>query len=180
MLYESIDPLAVVDLQACKAAAQTNHEMQIDIDTSASCSLLPHRSDFISYCPIKDMTIGGITANSWIAGVGTITLTNKSTEEIAKESYKATASMSKLNDVVLKRLKMYDLNSWFDSFPIVNTDIGWPADQDQADLFTNLDSLALPTKQEKLYRSIAWINCNIEEQEWTRELSWSKEIILSA
>ena len=105
---------------------------------------------------------------------------NKGSTDIARASFKSTASMSKLNDEVLKRLKMYDLNSWFQSFPIVNTHIGWEADQDQVDLFENLDSLSEPENQEKIFDSIAWINCNIEEKEWTRELSWSKEIILAA
>ena len=69
---------------------------------------------------------------------------------------------------------MYDLNSWFQSFPLVNTNIGWVADQDQdqVDLFENLDSLSDQENQEKIFDSIAWINCNIEEKEWTRELSW--------
>ena len=109
-----------------------------------------------------------------------ISHTNKGSVVIARESFKATASMSKLNDEVLKRLKMYDLNSWFQSFPLVNTNIGWVADQDQVDLFENLDSLSDQENQEKIFDSIAWINCNIEEKEWTRELSWSKEIILAA
>jgi hypothetical protein len=72
MLYESIVPLAVVDLKACNAVSIDAKEMPIFIDTGASRSLSPHRSDFTSYRPIKDMAIGGITANSRIAGVGKV------------------------------------------------------------------------------------------------------------
>lgn len=66
---------------------------------------------------------------------------------------------------------MYDLNSWFQSSPMVNTNLGWLADQDQVDLFENLDSLWY---QAKIFELIVWINRNIEEKEWIRELSWLK------
>ncbi|GFH56616.1 predicted protein [Chaetoceros tenuissimus] len=104
----------------------------------------------------------------------------KSSEGLAKESFKATASMHRLNQSLLKRLKKYDLNSWFESMPMVNPDLGWRSDQDQLDLFANLDALAVLENQEKIFDSIAWINHHIEEEEWTRELDWSKEIILTA
>lgn len=72
MLYESIVPLAVVDLKACNAVPKTNAEMPIVIDTGASRSLSPHRSDFISYRAISDMAIGGISATTKISGVGKV------------------------------------------------------------------------------------------------------------
>ncbi|GFH44994.1 hypothetical protein CTEN210_01468 [Chaetoceros tenuissimus] len=104
----------------------------------------------------------------------------KSNDGLAKESFKATASMHRLNQSLLMRLKKYDLNSWFESMPMVNPDLGWKSDQDQLDLFANLDALAVLENQEKIFDSVAWINRHIEEKEWTRELDWSKEIILTA
>ncbi|GFH50753.1 hypothetical protein CTEN210_07229 [Chaetoceros tenuissimus] len=105
---------------------------------------------------------------------------HKSNDDRAKESFKTTALMRRLNQSLLKRLKKYDLNSWFESMPMVNPDLGWRSDQDQLDLFANLDALVELENQEKIFDSVAWINCNIEEKEWTRELDWSKEIILTA
>ena len=72
MLYESIVPLAVVDLRACNAVPKTNAEMPMVIDTGASRSLSPHRSDFISYRAINNMAIGGISATTKISGVGKV------------------------------------------------------------------------------------------------------------
>ncbi|GFH62198.1 predicted protein [Chaetoceros tenuissimus] len=65
---------------------------------------------------------------------------------------------------------------------MLNPDLGWKNNQDQLqlDLFDNLDALAVLENQEKMYDSVAWIDRNIQETEWTRERSWSKEIILKA
>ena len=102
-----------------------------------------------------------------------------SNDALAETNYKSTVALDNINHAVKSRLRMYDLNSFFEQFPKVKMGT-WDPNQDTIDLFENLDELTDPTLQEEIYEAIAWINTEVDEPEWKRELTWSREVILSA
>ena len=103
-----------------------------------------------------------------------------SNEALAVSNYKSTVALDVINTSVLSRLRAYDLNSFFEQFPLVNVVNGWDPNQETIDLFENLDRLTDRDLQDEIYDTITWINTEVDEPEWKRELVWSREIILAA
>ena len=120
----------------------------------ASCSRFENQYDFVS----------------------TASLSN---DALAETNYKSTVALDNINQAVKARLRMYDLNSFFEQFPKVQLGT-WNPNQETIDLFENLDELTDSKLQDEIYEAIAWINTEVDEPEWKRELTWSREVILSA
>ena len=87
--------------------------------------------------------------------------------------------MDVINTSVLLRLRMYDLNSFFEQFPLVENGT-WEDDQDTLNLFESLDQLTDLDIQDRIIDTIIWINMAVNEPEWKRELIWSRDVILAA
>ena len=85
-----------------------------------------------------------------------------------------------INTSVLSRLRMYDLNGFFEQFPLVKNGV-WDANQDTLNLFESLNQLTNQDIQERIFETaVIWINTEVNDPEWLRELVWSRDIILAA
>ena len=100
-------------------------------------------------------------------------------DKLAESNFKSSVSLDVINTSVLSRLRTYDLNSFFEQFPVVENGV-WEDDQETLNLFESLDQLTDQTIQESIFETVIWINTEVNEPEWLRELVWSRDIILAA
>ena len=100
-------------------------------------------------------------------------------EKLAQTNFRSSVSLDVINTSVLDRLRMYDLNSFFESFPLVENGV-WEDDQETLNLFESLDQLTDQEMQERIMETVIWINTEVNEPEWKRELVWSRDVILAA
>ena len=100
-------------------------------------------------------------------------------EKLAQTNFRSSVSLDIINTSVLDRLRMYDLNSFFESFPLVENGV-WEDDQETLNLFESLDQLTDQEMQERIMETVIWVNTEVNEPEWKRELVWSRDVILAA
>jgi hypothetical protein len=103
-----------------------------------------------------------------------------SEEKLAQKNFKSSVSLDVINTSVLSRLRMYDLNSFFEQFPLVQSGVCDP-NQDTINLFESLDQITDQDIQERIYETVIWVNTEVNEPEWLQELvcgmlQWLKAI----
>ena len=102
-----------------------------------------------------------------------------SADKLAEANFRSSVSLDVINTSVQARLRTYDLNSFFEQFPLVHSGT-WDPNQNTLNLFDSLDQLTDLDVQEQIFETVVWINTEVNEPEWLRELVWSREIILTA
>ena len=100
-------------------------------------------------------------------------------DKLAQANFRSSVSLDVINTSVQARLRTYDLNSFFEQFPLVHNGT-WDPNQNTLNLFDSLDQLTDLDVQEQIFETVVWINTEVNEPEWLRELVWSREIILTA
>ena len=154
---------------------------QVNVDprnvTITQCVL--YRRDRAGLDPDKLATIIVASKEEFPSKYELVRTASLSGDKLAQTNFRSSVSLDVINTSVLARLRTYDLNSFFEQFPLVENG-AWDANQDTLNLFESLDQLTDQDVQEKIFETVVWINTEVNEPEWLRELVWSREIILSA
>ena len=137
------------------------------------------RSDRAALDPDKLATIIVASKEEFPSKYQIVKTASLSGEKLAQTNFKSSVSLDVINTSVLSRLRTYDLNSFFEQFPLVENGI-WMDDQDTLNLFESLDQLTDQDIQERIFEAVIWINTEVNEPEWLRELVWSRDVILAA
>lgn len=145
--------------------------------TITQCVLF--RSERVGLDPDKLATIIVASKEEFPAKYHIVKTASLSGDKLAQTNFRSSVSLDVINTSVLSRLRMYDLNSFFEQFPLVENGV-WDANQETLNLFESLDQLTDQDIQERIFESVIWINTEVNEPEWLRELVWSRDIILAA
>ena len=137
------------------------------------------RGDHASLDPNKLASIIVASKEDFTSKYQVVRTASLSGEKLTQSNFKNPVALDFINTSVLSRLRTYDLTSFFEQFPVVENGV-WDDDQDTINLFKSLDQLTDQKIQESIFETVIWINTEVNEPEWLRELVWSRDIILAA
>ena len=159
--------------------APTLNLVNVDPQNVTITQCVLSRGDRAALDPDKFASIIVASKEEFTSKYQVVRTASLSGEKLASSNFKNSVSLDVINTSVLSRLRTYDLNSFFEQFPVVENGV-WDDDQDTINLFESLDQLTDQSIQESIFETVIWINTEVNEPEWLRELVWSRDIILAA
>ena len=98
------------------------------------------RGDRAQIDPDKMATLMLASCSKFESQYDFVSTASLSNDVLAETNYKSTVALDNINQAVKARLRMYDLNSFFEQFPKVSMGT-WDPNQETIDLFENLDGI---------------------------------------